>query len=220
MRHHPLSAPFRAQFLRDVMMFFKIGFQFWRGFHVLRGTERAITIFGSARLPDNHHYCDEARNVAAYIASQGIAVITGGGPSVMQAANQGAHEAGGESIGINIHIPREQKINPFVTSGYKFYYFFVRKVLLCRYSEAFIIFPGGFGTLDEFFELITLIQTNRMIERPIVLVGREYWQGLLDWMKNTLLKAGTINQKEFDRIVVYDTAEEVITNVLKKLGSA
>ena len=208
------KAPFAARWPADTAMFFRILYQFWRGFHFLRRTRKAVTIFGSARIHYPHPYYEKAHRAAFLLAKQGFAIITGGGPSLMMAANQGAKEAGGESIGINIEIPREQSINPHVTRGMKSRYFFVRKVLLCRYSEGFIIFPGGFGTLDETFEIITLIQTQRMLPRPIVLVGKEFWAGLLDWSKNTLLKEGMINQSEFERLKVVETAEEAVEFLL------
>ena len=204
------EAPYRARVFRDLGLFFRIGLEFLKGFHFLRGTQRAITIFGSARLPIDHPHCVNARLVASRLTQQGFAIITGGGPSIMKAANQGAFEAGGHSIGINIEIPREQQINPFVHRGLKSRYFFVRKVLLCRYSEAFVIFPGGFGTLDEFFEIVTLIQTKKMIDRPIVLVGREFWSGFLAWCRTTLLTQGMINEQELDRLKVVDSPEEVL----------
>ena len=205
-----LRAPFRAVFFKDFRIFFKIGFEFWRGFHFLRGSGRAVTIFGSARLSPDHPFCADARKMARVLSEKGFAIITGGGGSIMQAANQGAKEGGSPSIGININLPREQVVNPFVTRSLKCHYFFVRKVLLCRYSEAFVVFPGGFGTLDEFFELITLIQTNKMIERPVVLVGTEFWKGLLVWCREVLLPHGMINEKELSRIQVVDRIEDAL----------
>jgi uncharacterized protein (TIGR00730 family) len=127
----------------------------------------------------------------------------------MQAANQGAFEAGAKSIGINIHIPHEQGTNPYVTNGIKIRYFFVRKVLLCRYSEAFVVYPGGFGTLDELFEVVTLIQTGRMIDRPVILVGREFWKGMIDWMRDQMIPMKMISETELARIKVVDTSDEV-----------
>jgi uncharacterized protein (TIGR00730 family) len=202
-------APFRAQVLHDIGIFLRLGFYFWWGFHFMRSTRRAITVFGSARLPQEDPYCQSARALAKEWGGKGFTIITGGGPSVMQAANQGAHEAGAKSVGINIHIPREQHSNPFVTHGIKIRYFFVRKVLLCRYSEAFVIYPGGFGTLDELFEVITLIQTGKMIDRPVVLVGREFWAGMIDWMRTQMLSRNMITEAELARIRVVDTQEEV-----------
>ncbi len=205
------SAPYRAQWARDIGMFFRIVFDFWRGFHFLRGTRRSITIFGSARLPNTSPYYQEARTLSKYYAERGFGIITGGGPSIMTAANQGSVDGKGLSIGVNIEIPREQKMNPFVTYGHQCRYFFVRKVLLCRYSEAFIAFPGGFGTLDELFEIFSLINTQKMVVRPVVLVGKNYWKGLMDWCENTLVKEGTISAAEFKKVVVVDSAAEAIS---------
>jgi len=202
---------------REISMLVRIAYQFWRGFHFLRKTDRAITVFGSARIPDHHPFCDEARKIAYVFAQKGFAVVTGGGPSLMQAANQGAYEAGGKSVGINIELPREQHINRFVTAGLRCRYFFVRKVLLCRYSSAFVIFPGGFGTLDEFFEIITLIQTKKMIERPIILIGSQFWSGLLDWCQHTLIPHGMINDAELKRLRVVDSAEAAIRELEETL---
>lgn len=191
-------------------MFLRISYQFWKGLHFLRDTTRAVTIFGSARLKADDPYCLDTRSLARTLSQKGFTIITGGGGSVMQAANQGAKEGGSPSVGINIELPHEQQINPHVTQGIKFRYFFVRKVLLCRYSEAFVVYPGGFGTLDEFFEIITLIQTKKMIERPIVLVGRNFWTGLLDWCKATMIPIGMITEAEFARIKLVDTGEEAL----------
>lgn len=202
-------APFRAQVLHDIAIFLRLGFHFWWGFHFMRKTRRAITIFGSARLAQDSPYCQGAREIAGRYGKKGFTIVTGGGPAVMQAANQGAFEVGATSIGINIHIPHEQHTNPYVTRGIKIRYFFVRKVLLCRYSEAFIVYPGGFGTLDELFEVVTLIQTGRMIDRPVVLVGRKFWAGLIDWMRSEMLPLKMITEKELARIHVVDTADEV-----------
>ena len=201
---------FRAVFYKDVAIFFRVVFELWKGFHFLRHTKRAVSIFGSARLEDGHPYCKLAREIAFEFAKRDFAVFTGGGPGIMRAANQGAYEAGGSSIGINIQLPFEQSINPFVTASLKCRYFFVRKVLLARYSEIYIIFPGGFGTLDEFFELVTLLQTGKMINRPIVLVGKKFWNELLHWCRDTLLKEKMINESELARIQVVDTLQEAI----------
>ena len=204
------KASFRAIFAKDVVIFFRVCFDLWKGFHFLRNTKRAVTIFGSARLSDQHPYCELARQVACGFSQKGFAIITGGGPGIMKASNQGAFEAGGQSIGVNITLPFEQKINPFVTASLKCRYFFVRKVLLARYSEAYVIFPGGFGTLDEFFEIITLLQTGKMINRPIILVGKIFWNDLINWCRHTLLAEKMINEEELARIKIVDTAEEAL----------
>ena len=204
------KAPYRARFFADVAMFFRIGFQFWRGFHFLRNTRRAVTLFGSARTPDHHPYCQIAYQIAHEIAKKDIAIITGGGGAIMQAANRAAIDAGAPSIGINIEIPMEQRSNPFLTRSLKCRYFFVRKVLLSRYSEAFVALPGGFGTLDELFEIITLIKTLKMKERPLILIGTEFWSGLLKWAEEVLVRDGMISIEEFNSIEVVDTADEAL----------
>lgn len=191
-------------------MFFRIAFQFWRGFHFLRNTRRAVTIFGSARTPDQHPYCTIAYRIAHEIAKKDIAIITGGGGAIMQAANRGAIDAGAPSVGINIEIPMEQRSNPYLTRSLKCRYFFVRKVLLSRYSEAFVALPGGFGTLDELFEIITLVKTRKMHERPLVLIGTEFWSGLLKWSEEVLVRDGMITETEFKSIRVVDTPEEAL----------
>ncbi len=205
-----VAAPYRAAFFKDVFIFFRILTEFWRGFHFLRNTGRAVTVFGSARLKADHPYCLAAQNLSRNLSKKGFAIITGGGGSIMAAANLGCKEGGSPSIGINIGLPREQQLNSFVTHGLKVHYFFVRKVLLCRYSEAFVVFPGGFGTLDEMFELITLIQTNKMIDRPIVLIGIEFWRGMIQWCRDTLLVNGMITEKELSRLVVVDEIDEAL----------
>jgi uncharacterized protein (TIGR00730 family) len=205
------NAPYRARFFADVAMFFRIAWQFWRGFHFLRNTKRAVTIFGSARTPDDHPHCKIAYEVAYKIGQRGIAIVTGGGGAIMQASNRGALDAGAPSIGINIEIPKEQRPNPYLTRSLQCRYFFVRKVLLCRYSEAFIALPGGVGTLDELFEIITLIQTNKMKNRPLILVHREFWEGMLKWMREVLVPEGMIHQSDYDRIRVVDSADAVLT---------
>jgi uncharacterized protein (TIGR00730 family) len=208
-----IQATYRARVLKDISIFFRVCFELWKGFHFLRHTKRAVSIFGSARLPATHRYCQLAREVAKEFAKRDFAVITGGGPGIMQAANQGAFEAGGRSIGVNIALPYEQNINPFVTASLKCKYFFVRKVLLARYSEIFVIFPGGFGTMDEFFEVITLLQTGRMAGRPIILVGKEFWNDLLNWCRHTLMAENMITEAEFSRIQIVDSVEEIMTHI-------
>lgn len=208
-----VHASYMVQFFKDMQLFLRISFQLLYGLHVLRRTRRAITVFGSARLSENDPQYQHIKQAAHQISKRGFAVITGGGPGAMQAANHGAHEAGGISLGINIEIPREQHINPYVTRGFKSRYFFVRKVLLCRYSEAFLIFPGGFGTLDELFEVITLIKTGRMESRPVVLVDRAFWAGMLDWCQTTLVPRGMIRQEELDQLQIVDSIDGAVERV-------
>ncbi|MBS1958404.1 MAG: TIGR00730 family Rossman fold protein [Bdellovibrionales bacterium] len=214
-QHGP--APFRAQVWHDIAIFFRLLYHFWVGFHFMRKTRRAITIFGSARLAQDHEFCKSAYSVAKSLGAKGFTIITGGGPSIMEAANHGAKDAGANSIGINIQIPHEQHINAFVTRGIKSRYFFVRKVLLCRYSEAFVIYPGGFGTLDEMFELVTLIQTGKMVDRPVILVNRQFWTGLIEWLRRTVHPAGMLSARELDRLRVVDTEAEVLEYLDQRL---
>lgn len=219
--HPELRGRFRARFIADVLMFLRLGYHFWRGFHFLRNTNRAITIFGSARIPASSPWYEETRKVAHHFSKNHFSIITGGGPSIMEAANRGAFEARADgkfrSIGINIEIPHEQSINSFVSLGLKAKYFFVRKVLLCRYSEAFVIFPGGFGTFDELFEIITLMKTKKMIERPVILVGKDYWSGLMNWFETTAIPYGTISGEEYRSLIWVDSAEEVIAQLNARL---
>ncbi len=220
-------APYRARFIRDVGMFFRIAFELWRGLHFLRKTERAITIFGSARLPETDPDCVSARRLARELAESGFSIVTGGGPGIMTAASQGAFEAKkngqsptGKSIGINIEIPKEQRLNPFVHAGLRCRYFFVRKVLLVRYSEAFVIYPGGFGTFDELFEIITLAQTKKMRPRPVVLVNRKFWQGFLDWLNQEILPRGLVSPEDLGKLFCVDTVEEITAYLGRELHGA
>jgi uncharacterized protein (TIGR00730 family) len=167
---------------------FRIMSEFVEGFTFLANIERSVTIFGSARVGEDNPYYQQARELGRRLATHGFTVVTGGGPGMMQAGNQGACEAGGPSIGLNIQLPKEQRINPYVTDGMAFHYFFSRKVMLDFSAEAYVFFPGGFGTLDEFFELVTLVQTGKVDSMaPIIIVGRDYWQPLVAWIENTLL---------------------------------
>lgn len=163
--------------------------EFVDGFTFLARIQRSVTVFGSARLPDDHPYYQQARELGRRLAADGYTIVTGGGPGIMQAANQGAYEVGGNSVGLNIELPHEQRINPYVKHGISFNYFFSRKVMLDFSAEAYIFFPGGYGTLDEFFELVTLVQTGK-VDRdvPIVLIGTDYWQPLVRWLDEVLLR--------------------------------
>jgi uncharacterized protein (TIGR00730 family) len=168
---------------------FRIMAEFVDGFSFLAGIERSVTIFGSARLGADNHYYDLARALARRLAEEGYTVVTGGGPGIMEAANKGACDAGGDSVGLNIQLPHEQRVNPYVRRSISFNYFFSRKVMLDFSAEAYIFFPGGFGTLDEFFELVTLVQTGKMERNvPIILMGHDYWDPLCQWMESELLR--------------------------------
>jgi uncharacterized protein (TIGR00730 family) len=182
--------------------------EFVEGFDALAGIGRAVTIFGSARTRAGDRYYEQARELAGLLARGGFAVITGGGPGVMEAANRGAHEAGGLSIGCNIELPHEQSINGYVDLGVEFRYFFARKVMFVKYADAFAIFPGGFGTLDELFESLTLIQTGKIRHFPVVLIGRSYWAGLIEWLKHEPLDHGAIMADDLELLQVTDDMGE------------
>ncbi len=179
---------------------------------------RAVTIFGSARLHKGSAYFQQAETLAYNIAKQGIPVITGGGPGIMEAANKGALNANepgdGESIGLNIKLPAEQKANVFQDLTLNFRYFFVRKYMFVKHAVAFVIFPGGYGTLDELFEALTLVQTEKIVKIPIILVGSDYWEGLLNWLENKLMKEGCINQQERDLITLVDDIDDALKIII------
>jgi uncharacterized protein (TIGR00730 family) len=206
----------------DPWRVFRIMGEFVEGFDTLANVGPAVAIFGSARvLPDDAQYA-AAQQTAALLAQAGFAVITGGGPGLMEAANRGAQEAGGISIGCNIELPFEQGTNAWVEISVNFRYFFVRKTMFVKYSEAFIIFPGGFGTMDELFEALTLIQTGKIRNFPVILFGSEYWAGLLDWIRTVMLEEGKISPRDVDLLFVTDSPEEAVRVILdapRKRGS-
>lgn len=187
--------------------------EFVEGFGALAGLGRAISIFGSARTPRDHPEYQLAQRVADGLARAGFAVITGGGPGIMEAANRGACEAGGRSVGLGIELPFEQRLNSWVDLGMNFRYFFVRKTCFVKYSEGFVAFPGGFGTLDETFEALTLVQTRKVTEFPVVLVGCSYWSGLLAWFREQMVAGGKLTEDEFALIRMTDDADEVVSLV-------
>jgi uncharacterized protein (TIGR00730 family) len=189
--------------------------EFVEGFDTLADVEDAVAIFGSARsTPDDPSY-PAARETARLLAESGFAIITGGGPGIMEAANLGAQEGGALSIGCNIELPFEQGTNPYVERAVNFRYFFVRKMMFVKYSTGFVVFPGGFGTLDELFEALTLIQTGRIRHFPLVLFGREYWRGLFEWLRSTVLQDAKISPRDLDLFVVTDDPREVRAAVLR-----
>jgi uncharacterized protein (TIGR00730 family) len=193
--------------------------EFVRGFRALHFAGPCVTVFGSARFTEVNPYYRMARQVGAGLASAGFTVMTGGGPGIMEAANRGAKDVGGRSIGCNIELPQEQKHNAYLDHWVTFRYFFVRKVMLVKYSYAFIALPGGFGTMDEIFETATLIQTAKIREFPLVLMGKEFWAPLMEFMSERLVRARTIDAVDLERITVTDSAEEavrVITEVAKR----
>nr|WP_321412792.1 TIGR00730 family Rossman fold protein [uncultured Allomuricauda sp.] len=196
----------------DSWAIFKIMGEFVNGFEKMSRIGPCVSIFGSARVREGHPYYDLAVKISKKIAEAGYGVITGGGPGIMEAGNKGASLAGGTSVGLNIDLPFEQHDNPYIDDdkSLDFDYFFVRKVMFVKYSQGFVVMPGGFGTLDEFFEALTLIQTHKIHTFPIILVGTEFWKGLLDWIKNTLVEAGNISPKDLDLIKLVDTEDEVV----------
>ncbi|MFQ5847878.1 MAG: TIGR00730 family Rossman fold protein [Candidatus Methylomirabilales bacterium] len=197
----------------DTDRVYRIMTEFAEGFEVLSRIPPGVAIFGSSRATRHDPYYSTADGIGRLLVQHGFAILTGAGPGIMEAANKGAQEAGGPSIGLNIQLPLEQPINPYVTTLLNFRYFFVRKVMFVRYSVAFVILPGGFGTLDELFESVTLIQTNKIRPFPVVLVGREYWQGLLDWLHGTAVSRGRIASEEMAIFTLADTPEEVLTAI-------
>lgn len=197
----------------DSWAIFKIMSEFVNGYERLSKIGPCVSIFGSARTKPEHKYYQLAENIAKKIVEAGYGVITGGGPGIMEAGNKGAHLAGGTSVGLNIDLPFEQHDNPYIDSdkSLDFDYFFVRKVMFVKYSQGFVVMPGGFGTLDELFEAITLIQTKKIAMFPIILVGTDFWGGLMDWVKTALLNANNnISEKDLDLIKLVDTEDEVI----------
>lgn len=205
----------------DSWAIFKIMGEFVNGFEKLSRIGPCVSIFGSARTQPDHHLYKLASSIAHKIVDNGYGVITGGGPGIMEAANKGAHLAGGTSVGLNIELPFEQHDNPYIDSdkSINFDYFFVRKVMFVKYSQGFVVMPGGFGTLDELFEAITLIQTHKIDKFPIILVGTEFWKDLLSWIKTTLLTGfKNISPDDVDLVHLVDTEEEVL-DVLNKFYS-
>lgn len=197
----------------DSWAIFKIMGEFVNGFEKMSRIGPCVSIFGSARTKPENKYYKLATNISKRIVEAGYGVITGGGPGIMEAGNKGAHLAGGTSVGLNIELPFEQHDNPYIDSdkNLDFDYFFVRKVMFVKYSQGFVVMPGGFGTLDELFEAMTLIQTHKIERFPIIMVGTDFWAGVLDWIKNVLLeKFGNISEKDLDLFHLVDTEDEVI----------
>jgi hypothetical protein len=199
----------------DTWRVFRIMAELVEGFEALSTIGPAVTIFGSARVAPGSPYYNKCLKVAEHLAKDGFAVISGGGPGIMEAANKGAQNANGTSVGLNIELPMEQSPNTFQDIKVEFRYFFVRKLMFVKYAVGYVIFPGGFGTLDELFEALTLIQTKKIRSFPVVLVGTDYWRGLIDWMRQSALTAGNIDAADIDLLHIVDEPEEVcaiITN--------
>ena len=197
---------------------FRIMAEFVEGFEELAQVGKAVSIFGSARTSSDDPYYIKAQETTKLIAEAGYAIITGAGPGIMEAANRGAREGGGLSIGLNIEIPTEQQSNSYVEKLLSFRYFFCRKVMFVKYAHAFVIFPGGFGTIDEFFESITLIQTQRASRFPVVLVGRDYWEGLVTWIQQKLLKTNKISPPDIQIFQIIDDPREILMEITKNKG--
>ncbi len=201
--------------MKDSWMVFKVMAEFVDGYEKMAKIGPCVSIFGSARLKPESKYYEMAVEIAEKITKIGFGIITGGGPGIMEAGNKGAFNAQGKSIGLNIDLPFEQHFNPYINRAYSmnFDYFFVRKVMFVKYSQGFVVMPGGFGTLDEFTEALTLIQTNKIGKFPIVLVGSEFWGGLLEWFKETLIREKMIHEDDLSLYRVVDTADEAVAHI-------
>ncbi|MFV0606179.1 MAG: TIGR00730 family Rossman fold protein [Niabella sp.] len=202
----------------ELSFLFKVSLQFLKGFRVLHFVGPCITIFGSARFKEDNIYYQKAREFGQRIAATGFTTMTGGGPGIMEAANRGAYEKGGASIGCNIKLPFEQHYNPYLTKSVTFEHFFVRKVLLIKYSYAFIIMPGGFGTMDEFFETLTLVQTNTITEFPIVIFGKDFYADLMVAIED-MAEKGTISKEDLDLVLLTDDIDEAMNHISKYITS-
>ncbi|MCU1281861.1 MAG: hypothetical protein JWM53_5407 [bacterium] len=217
---HLLASPAQAPAFTttDPWRVLRIQGEFVRGFDALADVGPAVTVFGSARTPPGHAEYEAARETARLLGKSGFTIITGGGPGIMEAANRGAHEAGAPSVGLNIELPFEQKVNEFVDRSIEFRYFFVRKTMLVKYSQAFLIFPGGFGTLDELFEALVLIQTGKIADFPVVLYGRAYWAGLVEWLGTTMLAGGKIAPPDLELIPIVDSPAAACKHIAARAG--
>jgi uncharacterized protein (TIGR00730 family) len=213
-RHVPEPAPFTEG---DPWRVLRIQAEFVEGFDTLAGLAPAVSIFGSARTPSDDPVYQAAVETARILAEAGLVIITGGGPGIMEAGNKGAKLGGGMSVGLNIELPFEQGNNPYVETPVNHRYFFVRKTMFVKYSQAFVIFPGGFGTLDELFESLTLIQTGKISNFPVVLFGASYWAGLLDWLRETMLAGGRISEADLDLLQVTDSPAQVRDLVIQAM---
>ena len=203
--------------VEDSWRLFHIMAEFTIGFETLADCRPAVSVFGSTRVKPEDEVYRKAERIGQLLAQSGFAVITGGGPGVMEAANKGAASAGGKSVGLNIQLPFEQKPNPYANIPLSFRYFFVRKVMFVKYAMAFIILPGGFGTMDELTESITLIQTHRIRPFPVILVGTDYWKGLVKWLREVVLKEGKMAQEDMDIFQIIDEPEQIIRAIKEKV---
>ncbi len=194
---------------------FRIMAEFVEAIEELSDITHAVSIFGSARVSPEDEYYNKTVELARLLAESGFSVITGGGPGIMEAANKGAAEAGGKSVGMNIRLPFEQKPNPYANISIDYKYFFIRKVMFVKYAMAYVILPGGFGTMDELFEALTLIQTKRIRSFPVVLMGSEYWEGLFSWLKNTMLGQGKISPEDIELFSIIDDPRAIVKHIQK-----
>ena len=192
----------------------RIQSEFVEGFGLLAELPKAVSVFGSARTPVDHPEYESARRLGSALAAAGFAVITGGGPGAMEAANRGACEAGGVSVGLGIELPFEQSLNEWVDIGINFRYFFARKTMFVKYAQAFVIMPGGFGTLDETFEALTLVQTQKVTRFPVILFGVDYWSGLIDWLRTTVRPAGKIGEHDLDLLHLTDDVDDAVAHIV------
>ncbi len=206
----------------ELMRVFRILGECINGFRKLHFVGPCVTVFGSARFNEDHRYYQLGRQIGGALAKSGFTVMTGGGPGIMEAANRGAREAGGRSVGCNIQLPHEQDPNPYLDVSVEFKYFFIRKLMLAKYSYAFVALPGGFGTMDELFEIATLVQTGKIEQFPIILAGTDYWEPLLEFLKVVMVKNGTIDQEDIDRFILSDDpqriADEITSVAMKTFG--
>lgn len=194
---------------------FRIMSEFVEGIDSLAELGNAVTIFGSARVKPDDPYYKKAEYLAHRLAEEGFSIITGGGPGIMEAGNKGAAEASGKSVGLNIHLPYEQKPNPYANLSLDYRYFFIRKVMFVKFAMAYVVLPGGFGTLDELFEALTLIQTKRIKSFPVILMGSEFWQGLVDWIKEKMIRDNKISHNDLDIFTILDEPEDVVRYIQK-----
>jgi len=211
---HLLRVPCDVEF-EDERRLDRIREEVDRGFDLLRDVDDGVSVFGSARIGEGHAWYELCRETAACLTDHGFTVITGGGPGLMEAANRGAAEAGGLSVGLNIQLPMEQALNPYVNRGLEFHYFFARKLMFVRYARAFVIFPGGFGTLDELFESLTLIQTHRIKHFPVILVGSDFWRPMLAWIDDVLEENDLISPGDKELLVTVDEPMQVCEHVMR-----
>jgi uncharacterized protein (TIGR00730 family) len=198
---------------KDAWRALRILAEFVEGFDTLAELPRAVSVFGSARSKPDSPECELAERLGGALATAGYAVITGGGPGVMEAANRGAVEAGGLSVGLNVELPFEQRLNEWCEIGIDFRYFFARKTMFVKYAQAFVVLPGGFGTMDELFEALTLVQTRKVTQFPVVLMGEAYWRGLLDWLAGTMRADGKIGPEDLELIYVTDDVDEAVAHI-------